>query len=134
MAAKKHLVLFVIALAAWLSFYLIGYPSHYFQDWSLPEQTLLSLITVFGVVPVIGSLVLIFMGGDYVRTSLWFAFYASIPLSVVDYLVVGVIGGEGMGFLRTHWYVSMAYVYVWIELPLLGLGIRKLLHAKNSAR
>jgi hypothetical protein len=125
MTIKKHGILLLFTFLAWLGFYLLGLPSNYFTDWSLTEIILLSLFTVFGFLPVVGALVLIFMGGDYVRTSLWFAFYASVPLFFYDLIVAGLIGGEGFHFIVTHWYLSLGYLYVWIILPLVGWALQK---------
>ena len=125
MTIKKHVILLVFTFLVWLGFYLLGLPSNYYTDWNLAEIILLSLVTIFGFLPVVGTLVLIFMGGDYVRTSLWLAFYASAPLFFYDFIVVGIIGGEGLHFIVTHWYISLAYLYVWLILPLVGLALQK---------
>ena len=125
MTIKKHLTLLLITFLAWLGFYLLGLPSNYYIDWSLTELILLSLITFFAVVPLIGVVALILMGGDLVRTSVWFAFYASVPLFIYDFVVAGMLGGEGLHFLVSHWYISLGYLYVWIELPLIGLALQK---------
>jgi hypothetical protein len=122
---KKHLTLYLITFLAWLGFYLLGLPSNYYTDWSQAELILLSLFGVFALFPVVGALVLILMGGDYVRTSFWLAFYASVPLFFYDFIVVGIIDGEGLHFIVTHWYLSLAYLYVWLILPLVGLALQK---------
>jgi hypothetical protein len=125
MTLQKHIILLSFTFLAWLGFYLLGIPSNYYTEWPLSELILLSLFTMFGFLPVVGALVLIFMDDDYVKTSLWFAFYASVPLFVYDLIAVGVIGGEGFHFLVTHWYISLAYLYVWLILPLVGLALQK---------
>jgi hypothetical protein len=127
MTLKKHLTLFLITFLAWLGFYLLGLPSHYYTDWTLTELILLCLVTFFAMVPLIGALTLIFMGGDIFRASLWLAFYASVPLFVYDFIMVGVIGGAGWRFLFSHWYLSLGYVIVWLEAPLIGLALQKLI-------
>ncbi|NOR43566.1 MAG: hypothetical protein GQ572_09535 [Gammaproteobacteria bacterium] len=126
MNLKKHIILFFIAFFAWLFFFILGYPSNYFLDWSVSEQVLITLITLFGAVPWIGFLVIVFFGGDYFKTSLWFSFYASVPLFLLDFIVVGLYQGQGFHYLITHWYITIAYFYVWIELPLIGQALRKL--------
>jgi hypothetical protein len=125
MTFQKHIILWAFTFLAWLGFYLVGIPSNYYTEWNMAEIILLSLFTMFGFLPVVGALVLIFMDGDYVKTSLWFAFYASIPLFFYDLIVAGVIGGEGFHFIVSHWYISLAYLYVWIILPLVGLALQK---------
>ena len=130
MNTKKHFILLSVGISAWALFYLIGLPSDYFREWSLADQIIISLITFFAVVPVVGFLVLLFLesdhDADYVRTALWTAFYASVPLFVLDYVIAGIVKGEGLRFLISHWYISIAYLYVWIELPIMGLALVKL--------
>jgi hypothetical protein len=125
MTLQKHIILLASTFLAWLGFYLLGIPSNYYTEWTLAELILLSLFTMFGFLPVVGALVLIFMNGDYVKTSLWFAFYASVPLFIYDLIVAGIIGGEGFHFIVTHWYISLAYLYVWLILPLVGLALQE---------
>ena len=126
MGIKRHMALLSVCLAAWAFFYIVGLPSDYFLKWRLAEQTLLSLITFFAIVPALGVTLILFLGEDYVKTSLWFAFYASVPLFLLDYMMEGIIKGEGLHFLISHWYLGIAYIYVWIELPIIGLAIRRL--------
>lgn len=126
MNIKKHIILFLVGITAWSFFYIIGLPSNYFINWNLDNKILLCLITFFAVVPFIGFLIILFLGGDYIKTSLWTAFYASAPLFLLDYFIVGIIKNEGFHFLISHWYISIAYLYVWVELPIIGVAIKKL--------
>ncbi len=134
MPLKNHGTLMLVGLFAWLFFYIIGIPSDYFTKWSLDEKMLLSLVTFFGAVPFVGGLVLIYLGEDYVRTSLWAAFYTSVPLFVLDFFIVGLYKGEGFHFLITHWYITIAYGYVWLELPVIGLALKKLRDSRGMER
>lgn len=84
------------------------------------------MVTFFSVIPVVCGILLLFLGGNYIKTSLWVAFYASVPLFITDYIIIGLIKGEGITFLFSHWYLSIAYLYVWIELPIIGLALKKL--------
>lgn len=127
MTIKKHFILLFIGVSGWLFYYLVGLPSNYFSEWSLANQIIISMITFFSVVPTLSFLILIFMGGDYIKTALWTAFYASIPLMCLDYIVVGIIEGQGINYLISHWYITIAYFYVWIEIPVIGLAVRKML-------
>ncbi len=67
----------------------------------------------------------VFFGDDYFKTSLWVAFYCSVELFILDYLVVGLIEGEGIGFLISHWILTIGYVEVWVIMPLIGLALKK---------
>lgn len=123
---KKHFQLCGTALLAWLFFYLIGIPSNYFIDWSLSEQILLCLVVFFAVIPLLGFLILLFVGEDYVRNALWLAFYASVLLFILDFIVVGIIQGKGISYLFSHWYISIVYIYVWPEVLIIGLALKKI--------
>lgn len=125
MTTRQHVAMLLAVSSAWLFFYLIGIPSNYFTEWDLADQILISLITFFAAVPFIGVLILILVGGDLVRTALWTAFYASVPLFVYDFIAVGVFRSEGFHYLISHWYISIAYVYVWVELPLIGVALKR---------
>jgi len=123
---KKHLILAIVPLLGWLFFYLIGVPSNYFIDWSISDKILLSLIAFFAVIPLLSFLVLLFIGDDYIRNAIWLAFYASVPLFILDFLIVGLIQKQGIAYLISHWYISIAYVYVWPEIIIVGLALKKI--------
>lgn len=130
MNAKKHLIMFFVGFFGWLFFFLLGYPSNYFTEWNLAEKIMFSVITFFAVVPFLGCLVLIFLESNYLHTAFWMAFYASVPLFIFDFITVGIVQGQGILFLKSHWYITIAYFYVWIELPLIGLALQKLTTAQ----
>lgn len=132
MTPREHMVALSVGLVAWLLFFLIGIPSHYFTDWTLAEQMLLSMITFFAIFPIVGTLVLIYIGHDYVRAACWLAFYWSVPLFLLDFTIVGILKGEGLGFFASHWYASIAYLYVWIELPIIGWAMNKCLRLTTT--
>ena len=126
MNIKRHFILFTITLSAWAGFFLLGLPFNYFVDWNLAEKTLLSLITAFAIVPYISFFVLLFLGGDYFKTSIWFAFYASVLIGVLDFIVLGMIQGNGIYFVISHWHLTLGYLYVWISIPLVGASIKRI--------
>ncbi|PLX14256.1 MAG: hypothetical protein C0597_10270 [Marinilabiliales bacterium] len=132
MNPKTHFKLLLIALNAWLAFYFIGLSSNYYQDWSSANQILLSLIAAFAAVPLIAFITLVLIGNDYLKISLWFAFYASVPLAIVDFIVGGVIQKNGLNIFISHWYVTIGYFYVWIIIPLVGYFLVKLKQNVNN--
>jgi len=126
MTLKKHLILFAIGFSAWLIYFLLGLPFNYFQDWSTAEQVLLSLSTIFGAAPIIALFTIIFFSGNYIKTGIWLAFYSSVPLIFLDFLVSGIILKGGISIFITHWYVTIGYIYVWIIGPAFGFLLTKL--------
>jgi hypothetical protein len=125
MNVKKHLFLIIFFFLGWAAFYLIGLPSNYFLGWSTADKILLTLIGFFSIFPLCCFVLVVFLGGDYLKTSLWVAFYASVELFILDYIVVGMIGGNGIGFLISHWVLTIGYVEAWIVIPLVGLALKK---------
>lgn len=87
---------------------------------------LLLLITFLSIIPILATIVLAFLKVPFLRASVWLAFYASVPLFILDYITVGIIKGEGLHFLVSHWYLTLGYFLVWFELPLLGKSLEKL--------
>ncbi len=126
MNTKKHLILLVIAVCAWFGFYLLGLPFDYFQEISQFEMLLFLMVSFCAALPLIGVVTLVLLSGDYLETSLWLAFYSSVPLAILDFIVVGLLHGEGLRFLISHWYLTLGYFLVWIEAPLIGLVLKKL--------
>ena len=131
MNTQRHLILIAITLSAWAGFFLLGLPFDYFVEWSVAEKILLSLVTAFAIVPFIAFFVLLFIGVDYFKTSIWFAFYASVLAVVLDFIVVGMIQGSGIHFLTSHWPQSLGYLYVWVSIPLVGASLSRI--AKEKA-
>ena len=61
----------------------------------------------------------------YFLSSLWFAFYASVPFIILDYIYLHAIKGYDFSYLLTHWYLTIFYLIVWIEMPLIGYYLEK---------
>ena len=126
MKTRHHLILAAISIVLWLLFYLAGLPSDYFQDYGSKEILIVLLISFFGVIPFIAVVVLTFIKLPFLKASVWFAFYTSLPLFILDYIIVGIVAGEGLGFLVSHWYLTLGYFAVWVELPLIGKTLEQL--------
>lgn len=126
MKLRHHLLLAAISIALWLLFYLVGLSSDYYHDLNNREILMVLLISFFAIIPFIAVIVLTFIKRPFLRTSLWFAFYSSIPLFLLDYIFVGVLKHEGFHFLVSYWYLTIGYFWVWIELPVIGKTLEQL--------
>lgn len=126
MSIKKHILMFVMSFILWVLVFILGYPSNYFLEWNTEEKIIISVVTFFAILPFIGSLVIIFFKGNFFKTALWLAFYTSVPVVFFDFITLGIIQGQGLQYLKTHWYLTIAYFYVWINLPLVGLALQRL--------
>ncbi len=125
MKAKNHFIMFLVVFIAWGVFYLIGLPSNYFSDWSSAEKMLLVWMGFFSLLPFFCVMLNIFLEGDYLKKSIWVAFYASVVLFIFDFIVVGLIEKNGIRFLISHWWLSIGYIEAWIVMPLIGYAMKK---------
>jgi hypothetical protein len=126
MKIRYHLLFAGICILLWAGFYILGLPYNYFQDFSKEAMFLLLLSTFLVVVPIIAVILLAFIKVTFLRASVWLAFYSSVPAFILDFIFVGLVEGEGLHFLASHWYLTLGYFVVWIELPLIGKSLEKL--------
>jgi hypothetical protein len=126
MKTKHHFIIAAVCLIAWLFFYLLGFSSEYFSLWTVPEQVLLSLVSCFSIAPFLIITVMVLLKQDFVKTGVWIAFYASVPFAVADYILVGIIKGEGFEMFITYWYLTLGYFYIWLIGPLIGYILKKI--------
>ena len=126
MKIRHHLLFSGICLIAWAGFYAAGLSFNYFQDFGLIPSVLLVYATTFGFLPFTCIIVLSFVKLPYMRTSIWLAFYGSLIPFILDLFVVGMIKGEGMHFLISHWILTVGYALVWVIFPLTAKILEKL--------
>jgi hypothetical protein len=126
MKLRDHLILAGLCILLWAVFYILGRPYDYFMNFSRELKLVLILSTLFGIIPVIAIITLSLIQVPYVRASVWFAFYGSVPLFVLDYITVGLIGSEGIQFLASHWFLTLGYIAVWGVFPLIGKALETL--------
>lgn len=117
--ARRHWHLFCLATTWWTLFYLVGMPSRYFQTWPLVP------VVLFGIVMPLAALTY------YMRARIRrhperagteataIAFHMTVPLFIYDWWVLAVNADLGMGFLASHWYLTVFYVLPWIVAALL---------------
>lgn len=126
MKIRHHLLFSNISLIAWTGFYVAGLPFNYFQDFGLIPSLLLTFATLFGFLPFLCIIVLSFVKLPFMRAAIWLAFYGSLIPFVLDLFFVGIVKGEGMHFLISHWILTVGYIAVWILFPLTAKTLEKL--------
>ena len=125
MNLKDHLLVFISVFIAWLIFYLIGIPFNYFLEWTAPDKIIVILIGVFGIFPVFCFVLCALLKGDYFKTSLWVSVYASVEIFLLDYIMIGLIAGQGIGFFQTYWLQSISYLTPWMVMPFIGIAMKR---------
>ncbi len=126
MRPKNHLIIIMVVFIAWFAFYLIGIPSDYYLEWPISSRINLLFIGVFGIFPFFCFILCSFFSYNYIKTSLWLAFYASVEVFILDFIMVGIIQGKGIGFIYSHWVQSIGYIIPWISIPLTSLAMNRL--------
>ena len=125
MKALNHIILFSLCVMIWLIFFSLGLTNNYYQSWNLIQH----LINAADVILLMWPLVLIIIknisNGRYFICSLWFAFYASIPFMILDFIYLHIIKQYDLSYLITYWYLTIFYFIVWVEMPLIGLYLQK---------
>lgn len=116
MDARRHFILLSQAIGVWAAFWLLGWPDYYQQYPTVGLAigcTLLSAL--FGVAAV--WVLLRSRPARRMQRALWLSFYFSLPLFALDWLYCGVYLGLGLDFLRSHWYLTVFYVSIWLQFP-----------------
>ncbi len=124
MKRNHHILAVLVMLFIWGLFYTAGIPGNYYMTWDTTSLILLTFLAVFAIVPFVGGVTLIILPGSFRRNSFWIAFYASMIPFLMDFILVGLIGGKGGAFLLSHWFLTLGYIYVWLIIPLVGLCLQ----------
>jgi hypothetical protein len=113
MNAKKHLILLLQASVVWLLFWLVGLPD-YFQQYSTVLMGV--LCTLLSVVFSLYAVFMLARCREEIRFSraLWLSFYYTVPFAIYDTLYCGWYLGLGVGYLYSHWYLTVFYFSVWL--------------------
>ncbi|MFQ5652448.1 MAG: hypothetical protein ACE5IY_21155 [bacterium] len=132
---SKHVTTFMITFVIWLVFFLFGLPSDYYQTWTYSAQVWLSVFAFSLLLPLTYLVLDKVWKENYLKNSLWLAFYGSVPLTIYDYVYVGLMQGAGHSYIFSHWYLSIFYLIVWVEIPFVGwLMDRRIVFRKEIAR
>jgi hypothetical protein len=124
MNIQKHLKFLGIVSVAWFLFWIAGLPDYY-QQYSAKSMLVFDL----AVLPSIWFLVYRYVKrsgpGQGLESSVWWAFYISVPLFIYDLVYCGWYLGHSVFFLTKYWYLTVYYILPWILFPPMGLLIDK---------
>ena len=131
LSLKNHLVLLLMSFITWGFFVIVGLPD-YGQGWSY-DFTIIVVIAITVLYLPLGNFLIkkMFPGQEYFKSSLWLAFYLTVPLFTYDAIFLGIIEGEGFKFIPKYWYLTFFYFSFWVQFPLIGLLMEKNLN-ENS--
>ncbi|MDH3635575.1 MAG: hypothetical protein OES20_12830 [Gammaproteobacteria bacterium] len=117
----KYGYLFIAANIVYLFFVIRGLPNHHYLDWTREFQIGDCIAIIIFTIPLV-CLVLKWLSRkqDYVKDSIWFAFFTSVPFLIYDSLYLGIFKGFGFSYFREFWFLTIFYFIVWVEMPLIG--------------
>ena len=122
--ARGHIKILSIVTAAWVVFWLAGWPEYYrqysFRFMLLFDAAILVLLW-FVVYRVLRATPQKFK----ITLSIWLAFYITVPLFLYDYLYCGVYLNYGLSFISKFWFLSVYYVIPWILCPVTGVWLSR---------
>lgn len=122
----KYIKFFLTTAAVYALFLVRGLGNNYYLDWSLDYQVADCLeIMIFTLPLTYLPLKWLSTKEDYFKDSVWFALCLSIPYMIYDMIYLGIIGGYGLGYMRTFWFLTIFYFIVLIEVPIIGYLMQK---------
>lgn len=131
MRPRGHLRLLLIASAAWLLFWLAGLPDYYRQHSTL-TMVIFDLVILPPIWLVVYRSIRKAKAGRAPVVSLWWAFYLTVPLFILDLLYCGVYLGHGLAFIWDYWYLTVYYFIPWLIFPPTGRWVETHRQAKAS--
>ena len=121
---KTHINLLIMSFITWLTFLLIGLPDYY-QSWSFNARVIVCVLVTVLYFPLTVFILNKFGDREYIKNSLWLAFYLTLPLFIYDYAYIVLIKGDDISFVFRYWYLSFFYFSFWIQFPLIGWLIKQ---------
>ncbi len=118
---NKHTQMFLICNVIYIIFVLRGLSTNHYQNLGLDYVITDSLEILVWLIPAcIMVLKLVSRQDNYFKDSLWLAFYITVPFAVYDSIFLGIIKGFGFNFLSHWWFLTVFYIILWIEFPIVG--------------
>lgn len=123
MKSRAHGKLFLIAIAIWAAFWIVGLPDYYQQypsSWLLVATILLVPAFVWPGVRMIDR------ARPERRGSIgfWLSFYFTVPFLILDSLYCGWYEGHGTAYFAKYWYLTVFYIIPWLTYLPYGLWAR----------
>lgn len=116
---KTHIALLFMSFITWGAFVLIGLPDYY-QSWSFSAQIVICIAVTILYIPLTPFILKLIDDKNYLKNSLWLAFYLTLPLFIYDYVFIVLIGGDNLSFVFRYWYLTLFYFSFWIQFPLIA--------------
>jgi hypothetical protein len=121
MPRRKHLLFLAQTCGLWLVFWLGGLPQYYrqYSDAGLGAVSILlaTLLALFAVWTLARA-----KANRRRSLAFWLSVYSTVPFAALDTLYCGVYLKLGVGYLFSHWYLSVFYIIPWLTfLPIAQL-------------
>src|SRR3990172_6779676 len=122
MSLHRHLKLLLAVTIAWFLFWVAGLPDYY-RQYSTTYMVVFDMIVFPPIWFVAYSSIK--RSRRAMTSSLWLAFYITVPLFIYDFIYCGYYLGHGMNFIWEYWYLTIYYILPWLIFPLAGWWIEQ---------
>ncbi len=129
---KKHFLILLTAIIAWLLNWWEGSSSGHYLNWSL-NMKIVRLTNVVLMIWPITYIVLLFQStkDESLKDACLMALYFSFVFTLCDFLYLGISKGHGAGYIKDYWFITLFYPIFWIEIPLIGWYMKR--NGKNTS-
>lgn len=118
---RNHLKAFLFSVTGWAIFFLAGLPTHYFQDLSFTYMLGFSLIALIPFWAICVAYLMWFESQSQFRNSIILAIHLLVWPFLCDWMYFVYTKPDlSLGFLVTHWYLTLFYILPLIFLPPTG--------------
>ncbi len=123
---NKHIRMFSISTIIYVLFILRGLSTNHFLGLPLDFYFFETFEIIIFLIPAgIFILKLVSSKENYVKDAAWLAFYTTILFVVYDFIFLGIFKGFGFAYLGKWWFLTIFYVILWFEFPIVGYLMKK---------
>lgn len=118
---KKHSLMLLCAITAWLLNWWEGSSSDHYLRWSLNMK----IVRLTNIVLVLLAITAVFLRAQSPRLenfkdAKFLSLYFSFIFMVFDFFYLGMAKGKGLSYITEYWFVTLIYPIMLIEMPLIG--------------
>ncbi len=118
---KKHFVMLLFAIIAWLLNWWQGSYSNHYLEWALNTKIIRLTNILLILMPIVYFVLRFYSSKDqYFKDAGFLALYLSFIFIWFDFYYLGVSKGYGLSYIKNYWFLTLFYPIFWIEIPIIG--------------
>ncbi len=125
---KKHFVMLLVAIIAWLLNWWQGSYSNHYLEWALNMKIIRLTNIYLMLLPIVYFVLRFYSSKDqYFKDAGFLALYLSFIFIWFDFYYLGISKGYGLHYIKDYWFVTLFYPIFWIEIPIIGWVMQRFL-------